>query len=171
MNEVGFYYRPDDVRARLRAERRALGYRVIWSGLIAALGGGIWVGFGDWAALTAAILIAGAVGSLVGYLLVAFIRMSRAKDDSQQMTGTLALGLNRYGVMFAGYWYYWPQVGTLRYSPGRMGASDRLVLQVRDGGENWVPVSFTDASPAALEQAVRVLSNGMVGVDLSRLDV
>ncbi|MDR1833934.1 MAG: hypothetical protein LBQ92_04690 [Propionibacteriaceae bacterium] len=171
MDEVGFYFRPEVAATRRRQVRAYLITGAVWTALLLLVALAIWFFFPD-TGRESAYWIAGAAGvSLLFYLVIGLVRHTRMLEDQRRMAVPLAVGLNRDGLMFAGVWFYWQQVGALRLLPGRLGGADRLEIQGRDGRKLWLPIELTDASPAALDQSVRVLSSGLASVDFSRLEV
>jgi hypothetical protein len=171
MQELGVYFFPQKVQARLRSEYFALGMRVattlVISGGVAAV---LWFAFPD-TGRTAAVTVASlGLFWLVVYGIWSMIRIMRVRADGRVANG-LALGLNRDGVMFAQQWHYWQQIGSLAVKPGTLGASEKLILTTREAKTSWIPLDYTDANIAVLEQSVRLFSAGLAFVDLSKLDV
>ncbi|MDR1853128.1 MAG: hypothetical protein LBR21_10885 [Propionibacteriaceae bacterium] len=171
MDEVGFYYHPELAAARIKDEWRVLRWRVISSLFVVAIAFGIWLAqpeqtqdFVIWIAALSGI-------SIAVYAVIALVRIIKTKHDIQQMKQPLALGLNRNGMAMDGLWFYWNQVGELRYRPRSGAGADRLELTTREGNHFWAPIEYTRTTPASVAQAVRILSSNLARVDLSRLDV
>lgn len=170
MDEIGIYYQPELAGEQVRRVRRLALIRLGWAVfsiaavLIAwrvwpdATSGWVWwyVGLtGAWALVR---------------LVIDVFRWRFALADSRAAAQGLAIGLNRDGVMINREWLPWAEVGSVRALPGRLQTSARLVTTSRDRRSFSVPLDFTDAMPASVDSAMRVLSAGRVWVDLSRLD-
>jgi hypothetical protein len=171
MDEVGFYYHPEILAARIRGEWRTLIFRCLYSLFIIAVACGVWLALHDQAKEAVLWIIAFSIFSMVVYGAISLVRIVREHSDAQHIQGRLALGLNRDGMAMGGVWYYWGQVGSLSYRPGWAGAGDRLLLVTRDGFETWTPIEYAKTTPAALDQAVRIFSSNLARVDLSHLDI
>jgi len=171
VDELGVYYDTAVVDARLRRARRALLMRVAMPVVFAAIMCLLW-----WLAPDQTGSFAPLSLVLFGAFTVLafgwdFIRLRAVQTDARRAVGGLALGVNRDGALIGQTWFRWSDVATVVMTPGRFGASDRLVITARDQRSEWLPIACTDAVPGWLDSVVRALSGGRVGIDWSRLDV
>ena len=170
IDELGVYFRPEVIARRLARAKSSLIWRLVGPGVMAAFFGVMWAVrpdvTGDYAPwFLVSLLVSVAIGATISLVTLANIR-----NDAAHAPGGLALGVNRDGALIGETWFDWADVATMAVEPGRMGRSDRLVLTARDARKLWIPLTYTDAVPGWLDPAVRALSGGRVGLDLSRLD-
>ncbi len=114
------------------------------------------------------------IGSAVVFggfnVVVALLKFLRVTRDARRVQPGLAIGLNRDGLMVAQQWLPWAEVGRMVVRAGSLGGSSELVTTARNNLTAKVPLDYTDALPATLDAAVRVLSAGRAWVDLSDFD-
>ena len=170
IDELGVYFQPEVVAMRLARAKSSLVWRLVSPAVLAVFFGIMWAvnpaqvgGYAPW--FVVALLVSVAVSATIGLVTLFNIRR-----DADHAGAGLALGLNRDGALMGQSWFDWADVATMAVQPGRLGRSDRLMLTARDARTEWVPIAYTDAVPGWLDPAVRALSGGRVGVDLSRLD-
>lgn len=169
-DEYGIYYRPEVAAGRVSAARRALIFRLVSVVVSVGVFGALWYfwpsTFAAWAPWFLGVTLAsGAVMAVLN-----LIQFLRAGADARRVSESLAIGLNRDGVMIDQRWLTWPEIGSMMIKPGTLGASSALVTTSRDNTSSTVPLDLTDTMPASLDSVVRVLSGGRAWVDLSRLD-
>ncbi|MEA4945915.1 MAG: hypothetical protein VB080_15955 [Propionicimonas sp.] len=169
-DEFGVYYRADLAQARQTRARTSLLWRLGWTLLLLAAGCIGWYArpddFGPSAPwYLGSVAAVGAVAA--GYQL---FRWLQARSEAKQVPPSLAIGLNRDGVLVGQTWYPWNELGSLVVRPGRLGSSAKLVATGRDARTARVLIDYTDALPATLDSAVLAISGGRARVDLSRLD-
>jgi len=170
VDEFGIYYQPELAGAQVRRVVRLMLIRLGWALLSIVL---VIVAWRVWPDATSG-WVWWYVGLTGGWALVLLVidvfRWRFALADARAATQGLAIGLNRDGVMINREWLPWSEVGAVRAVPGRRQTSTRLIATSRDRRSFSVPLDFTDAMPASVDSAMRVLSAGRVWVDLSRLD-
>ena len=170
IDELGVYFRPGQAAGRVQGARRALIRRAVATGVLVVVIAVLGVCLPDIRPYVGWFIGFSVAGGLVGAAFDLVIWRRAIKDAARAADG-LALGLNREGALMGQVWYPWAEVGTMRVTPGRLGSSARLEIVGRSpGAPNWLPLAYMDAMPAWLDSAVRALSAGRVGVDLSRLD-
>ena len=170
IDELGVYFQPEVVAARLARAKGSLVWRLAAPGVLAVFFGIMWAaqpevvgGYAPWflVSLLASVVVSAAIG---------VIMLTNIRYDARHAPGGLALGVNREGALMGATWFDWDDVATMSVEPGGLGRSNRLVLTARDDRLQWFPLAYTDAIPGWLDSAVRALSGGRVGLDLSRLD-
>lgn len=170
MDEYGIYYQPELAGEQVRRVRRLMLIRLGWAVLSI---GAVLVAWRVWPDATSGWVwwYVGLTGAWALVLLVIdLLRLRFAMADRAATAQGLAIGLNRDGVMINREWLPWSEVGSVQAFPGRLQTSTRLVTTSRDQRRLSVPLDFTDALPASVDSAMRVLSAGRAWVDLSRLD-
>lgn len=166
-DEYGIYFRDEVAAAHLRSTRRWLWIRIgsmLFSVGVSLLLVLIWPQVFEgwlWWMIGSSALFG---GFNVVIAVIQFVRVSR---DSRRVRPGLAIGLNRDGVLVAQQWLPWAEVGRMAVRPGTLGASSELVATARNNQTTKIPLDYTDALPATLDAAVRVLSAGRAWVDLS----
>ncbi|MFT4295045.1 MAG: hypothetical protein QM582_06490 [Micropruina sp.] len=173
MNGAGEYvvfYAPEAVRAKTGRWRSMLIQRLVSTAISVAIGGAVWyffaaqVGsFGPW--LVGSALVVGLI-----WVIVTVTGLLRVRADAKLVVPGPAFATTRDGVWTAGLWLPWPEVGSFRAAPGRLGRSPQLRVESRDGRSAAVPMEYLSALPANIDSAVRALSGGRSWIDLSRLD-
>lgn len=168
--EFGVYYRPELAVARVATARRRITSRLVGLGISLAIFAGAFVAFPDlmrewwlWF-LVPTLVIESVVLSVSAFLAV------RARRDAGQAGEGLALGINRDGLLVAGAWFPWPEIGSLEVKPASWGTSPRLTVTGRSAARAEVLLDYIDVRPASIDSAIRALSGGRAWVDLSRLD-
>jgi len=169
IDELGVYFRPGQAAGRVRQARGTLVRRGLTTLVFVVAVLVVWLIVPAFAPYVPWFVGVSVVTGVVG---AAFdlVTWRRVIQDAARAGDGLALGLNRDGALVGQVWYPWAEVGAMRVTPGRLGASDRLEVVGRDAAAQWLPLSYMDAMPAWLDGAVRALSAGRIGVDLSRLD-
>lgn len=170
MDELGIYYQPDLAADQVRRVRRLLLIRLGWALLTIVA---VIVAWRVWPEATSGWVwwYVGLSGGWALVLLIAdVVRLRFAQADARAAQQGLAIGLNRDGAMINREWLPWAEIGEVRALPGRLHTSLRLVVISRDQRRFSVPLDFTDAMPASVDSAMRILSAGRAWVDLSRLD-
>lgn len=170
MDEFGIYYRPELAGEQVRRVFRLMLFRLGSALLSIAL---VIIAWRVWPEATSGwvwwyVGLAGGWGLVL--LIVDVVRWRFAHADARAAQQGLAIGLNRDGVMINREWLPWAEVGEVRALPGRLNTSTRLVATSRDQRRFTVPLDLTDAMPASVDSAMRILSAGRVWVDLARLD-
>lgn len=161
----------DAARAAVRAASRNRTWRIASLVISVLISLAIWwffrEQFGDltWAWIGVALVLP------LGYLVVAVVRELVARRDAGRVGQGLALGVGRRGLFLRDVAVPWPEVGAVRARSGRLGASDRLVVETRAGQRLELPLGYLTTAPAGLDGAVFALSGGRVRVDFSALDV
>lgn len=168
--EYVVYFAPDAARAKVARRRSMLIQRLISTAISVGIGAAVWyffayqVGsFGPW-------LVGSALAVGLVWLIIALTGLLIARSDAKQVNPGPAFATTRDGVWIAGLWLSWPEVGSFRAAPGRLGRSPQLRVEGRDGRAATVPMEYLSALPANIDSAVRALSGGRSWIDLSRLD-
>lgn len=169
--DVPVFFAPEPAVARWHLARRNRTWRIISLGISAAISAAIWWFFreqlGDftwtWVAVALAIPLV--------YLAAAIVREVVVRRDVARVGQGLALGVGRRGLFLRDVMVPWTDVGAVRARSGRLGASDRLVVETRTAQKLELPLSYLTSRPASLDGAVFALSGGRVRIDFSALDV
>ena len=75
------------------------------------------------------------------WLIIALTGLLIARSDAKQVNPGPAFATTRDGVWIAGLWLSWPEVGSFRAAPGRLGRSPQLRVEGRDGRAATVPMA------------------------------
>lgn len=169
-DEFGIYYRADLAQARVAAARRGIVWRVGSTVFLILLELVLWYSFPELFAQSGPWLVGSTAVVGLAYLGYEGFRFFQARSEAGRVPPSLAIGLNRDGMLIGATWYPWSQVGSLVVRPGRLGSSSRLVATGRDATTEQVLMDYTDVLPASLDSAVVALSGGRARVDLSHLD-
>ncbi len=86
------------------------------------------------------------------------------------VSGGLAVGIARGGLLLTQGWLPWSEVGAIRAVSRRLGRGPDLLIEPRMGLGVRLPLEYLSATPAALDGAVRALSAGRARVDFAGLD-
>lgn len=155
----------------VRAAARNRTWRIISVGISVAISAAIWwffrEQFGDMTWSFVAVALIWPLSSLAW----AVVREVITRRDARHVDNGLALGIGRLGLFLRGTAVPWTHVGAVRAESGRLGASDRLVVETRDKVALMVPLDYLTAGPATIDGAIFALSGGRVRVDFSGLDV
>ncbi len=169
-DEFGIYYRAELAQARVAAARRGIAWRLGSTVFLILLELVLWYSFPEVLAQSGPWLVGSTAVVGVAYLAYEGFRFFQARSEAARVPPSLAIGLNRDGMLIGERWYPWGQIGSLVVRPGRLGSSSRLVATGRDASTEQVLIDYTDVLPASLDSAVVALSGGRARVDLSRLD-
>ncbi len=160
---------PAPAVARWRGQRRHVLSRSIGLAISAVIWGVIWflnrdhLWDGFWWILGVSLGISVA---LLGWSIAAMII---AKRDLNAMHEGLALGLGRDGIFLVGP-VPWSAIRVFLVKPARMKGSATLVVVSKAGTWRTLPLQWLDQTPAAIDNAVRALSGGRLGIDLDPID-
>lgn len=149
---------------RGRAISRGIGLvisLVIW-GIIWFLNrDNLWAGFWWVVGISLGVSVALLVWSIVWTVV--------AKRDVNALHEGLALGLGRDGIFLDGP-VPWHAIRAFVVKPPRARGSATLVVVSRAGTWKTLPLQWLDQTPAAIDNAVRALSDNRLGIDLDPID-
>ena len=168
--EYVVYYAPDAALTKVKRRRSMLIQRLFSTAISIGIGAAIWYFFADQVGSFGPWLVGSAIVIGLIWIAITLTAWLIAKSDAKQVAPGPAFATTRDGVWIAGLWLLWPEVGSFRAAPGRLGRSPLLRVESRDGRAASVPMDYLSALPANIDSAVRALSGGRSWIDLSRLD-
>lgn len=155
----------------VRAARRNRTWRIVSLGISGAISAALWWFFREQLGDVTWTWIAVALAIPLVFLAVAVVREVVVRRDVRGVGEGLALGIGRSGLFLHGVTVPWTELGAVRVLSGRLGASDRLVVETRQALRYELPLAYLGTGPSGLDRAVFALSGGRVRVDFSALDV
>lgn len=157
--------------AAVRAAQRNRTWRIISLGISGAISAAIWWFFREQLGDVTWTWIAVALAIPLVFLVAAVVREVVVRRDARGVGEGLALGIGRRGLFLRDVAVPWVELGAVRVTSGRLGASDRLVVETRQALRYDLPLAYLGTGPASLDSAVFALSGGRVRVDFSALDL
>ncbi|MDO5066788.1 MAG: hypothetical protein Q4D96_05880 [Propionibacteriaceae bacterium] len=163
---------PLPTATRVAQQRGRLRYQIIITALLALVLVVAWLvmRWEPWLLL----VTAGLWGlSSVFWITVNVVLLQRAKRDLASIGQGVALYIDPEGLEFVqpvSARATWAEISALRITGSSFGAGPKLVMEVGGSPVAAVPVSFLDATAAAIDSAVGARSLGRVRLDASGMD-
>lgn len=157
--------------AAVLAVRRNRTWRIVSLGISGAISAAIWWFFREQLGDVTWTWIAVALAIPLVFLAAAVVREVVVRRDVRDVGDGLALGIGRRGLYLHGVIVPWTELAAVRVTSGRLGASDRVVVETRQALRYDLPLAYLGTGPSGLDSAVFALSGGRVRVDFSALDV
>lgn len=168
--EYPVFFVPELAQARLAAARRNRTWRIVSLVISTVILAAIWWFLRDQLGPVTWPVIVISLAFPLAYLAWAIVQEVRARKAVRTVTGGLALGVGRGGLVLPDGYLPWAEVGGVHAASGRFGRGDELRIEGPGGRAAALPLDYLSAKPATIDGALKALSGGRCRVDFSRLD-